>query len=129
MLLSSDPSPVSWSPALVVMESQISSCLQQLAEEPRVTGEDGGVDRSAPVIAAAEGEKHHTADKSRFYCLDNKIPVWIRSVFQESKQSVIVLIRIGSVLKKQLGHRGEAQQRHAEKRRLAQMIHTVYVHT
>lgn len=57
MLLSSNLSPVSRRPALIVVKSQVSSCLQQPAEQPGVAGEDGGVDRSAPVITAATGQK------------------------------------------------------------------------
>lgn len=52
-----------------------------------------------------------------------------RTSTERDQSRAVVLIGIGSVLQEQLGHGGEAQKRRAEKRRLAQVIHTVHVYT
>lgn len=107
MLLSSDLGPISRRPALIVVKSQISPCLQQSAEQPRVTGEHGGVDRSASVITAAKKEKTRLALLSRtcstvsgvhYYVQSLTIyPCWvIYSVLEDRKARSAWSYRLGS---------------------------------
>lgn len=80
VLLSTCLGPVLRHPALIIMETQVPTSIQQWTQQPRITGENCSMDGGTSIITAAGGYEHHTWNNMLFSHL-NQLHGWLWESF------------------------------------------------